>query len=324
MRVLGSGGRVSRGMISVSCSSIGNSTACDGTSMKVRTYSDAEIFLRNTQVELESNEAANSLMLGVCGQLVRHPERVKATPCLKTVEDENGLVLAAMMTPPHKLVVYGHQGDLDGGTRILVKDLAREGWRVPGVLGPSEAAKVAAEKWGEVTGRGCGVERRQRVHELREVTSPVPERGRLRLATEADVELVTRWRYGFHLDLFGESDQEEAVRGARFRIVEESIYLWEDGRPVSMAMKTRPTRNGVSVSLVYTPSELRQRGYATACVGELSRMLLEVGWEFCVLFVDLTNATANRIYQRIGYRPACDYDEYVFLEELRATHPPHR
>lgn len=91
--------------------------------MKVETYTDAGSFLSHTQAELESNEAANGLILGVCGRLVRHPERFEAAPCLKTVEDGNGLVLAAMMTPPHKLVVYGHQGDLEGAARVLVRDL---------------------------------------------------------------------------------------------------------------------------------------------------------------------------------------------------------
>jgi predicted GNAT family acetyltransferase len=285
------------------------------TEMKVRTYIDAETFLNHTRVALESNEAANGLMLGVCGRLVHHPEQVKATPCLKTVEDGDGLVLAAMMTPPHKLVVYGHQGDLDGGARILVKDLVSEAWRVPGMLGPSEIAKEFAEKWGEITGRGYGLEQRLRMHELREVIGPVPGRGRLRQATEADVELVARWWYGFYLEIFGEADQAEADRGARSRIAEGDIYLWEDKEPVSVAMKTRPTRKGISVGLVYTPPELRQRGYATACVGELSRMLLESGWEFCALFVDLANAAASRVYQKIGYRPVCDYDEYAFPEE---------
>ncbi|MBC8231469.1 GNAT family N-acetyltransferase [bacterium] len=280
--------------------------------MKVNTYIDAEIFLRNTYIELESNEAANSLMLGICGQLIRHPERVKAAPCLKTVGDENGLILAAIMTPPHKLVVYGHQGDLGIGTRILVKKLVSEGWAIPGVLGPSEVAKGIAERWAEVTRRGYGLERRQRVYELRAVINSVPERGKLRLATEADIELVAQWRYQFHLEIFGEVDPKETKRAAKFRIEEMDIYLWEDGHPVSIAMKTRPTRKGISVSSVYTPPELRRRGYATACVGELSRMLLESGWEFCSLFADLSNATSNRIYQRIGYRPVCDYDEYVF------------
>ena len=282
--------------------------------MKVRTYADAETFLKNTRAELESNEAANSLMLGVCERLACHPERVKAAPCLKTVGGQHGLVLAAMMTPPHRLVVYGHQGDIAGGARILVQDLVGEGWKVPGVLGPNEAAKGVAEAWSEVTGRGYGLEQRLRVLALRKVTSPEPARGRLRQATEADVELVARWWCGFYREIFGEADQEEADRGARLRIAEGDIYLWEDEQPVSTAMKTRPTRNGISVGLVYTPPELRRRGYASACVGELSRVLLESGWAFCALFVDLANVTARHVYERIGYAPICDYDEYVLLE----------
>jgi len=53
-------------------------------------------------------------------------------------------------------------------------------------------------------------------------------------------------------------------------------------------------------------------GYATACVGELSRLLLAMGYEFCTLFADAANPTANDIYQKIGYRPLCNYDEYAF------------
>ena len=283
--------------------------------MKVRTYTGAGAFLRHTRAELESNEAANSLMLGVCERLVRHPERVKADPCLKTVEGKEGLVLAAMMTPPHKLVVYGHPGDIAGGARMLAEGLVREGWKVPGIMGPREAAAQLAEAWSEVTGRRHGLEQRLRVLALRKVTGPEPVRGRLRRATEADIGLVARWWYGFYREIFGEADQEEVDRGARLRIAEGDIYLWEDGQPVSMAMQTRPTRNGISVGLVYTPPELRRRGYASACVGELSRTLLESGWAFCALFVDLANVTARRVYERIGYAPVCDYDEYVLLEE---------
>ena len=288
--------------------------------MKVRTYSDAEILLGRIRAELESHEAANSLMLGTCGQLIRHPEQVKAAPCLKTVEDEHGLIVAALMTPPQKLVVYGHQGDLNGGTRILVKELVGAGHRVPGVLGPSEVAQKTAERWEEVTGEAHVLEQRLMVYELREVLRPVPERGQLRLAMETDVELASRWSYEFTLEVFGRADREEAGRAARLRIGQGEIFLWEDGQPVSMAMKTRPTRRGISVGGVYTPPECRRRGYATACVGELSRLLLGAGSEFCALFADLSNATPNRVYQSIGYRPVCDYDEYVFLRDGMSKH----
>ncbi len=282
--------------------------------MEVKTYTDAQTLLRGVWTELELHEAANSLMLGILGQLVRHPERAKIAPCLKTVHDEKDLVLAAIMTPPKKLVVYGHQGDQDGGMRLLVEELICSSWSVPGVLGPAEAAKGFARRWAERTGREVLLERRQRVYELRQVISPAPKLGRLRQATEADAGLVTRWWVEFYREVFGGVDQEEANQAVSFRIGEGDMYLWEDGQPVSMAMKTRPTRNGISVSLVYTPPELRGRGYASACVGELSRTLLEAGWEYCALFTDLANPTSNSIYQRIGYRPVCDYDEYKFSD----------
>lgn len=219
------------------------------------------------------------------------------------------------MTPPHKLVVYGHQGDLDEGARILAEDLAGGGWKVPGVLGPKEVVRRVVERWAAIARQRCELERQQRAYALREVKSPVPERGRLRLATSADMELVAGWRYAFHNEVFGQADREESRRAAEHRIENGDVYLWEDKRPVSMAMKTRPTRNGISVGMVYTPPELRGRGYATACVGELSRLLLESGWRYCALFADMANVAANRVYQRIGYEPVCDYDEYVFSDE---------
>jgi len=283
--------------------------------MDIKTYTDPALFLQDTQAALESDEAANGLMLGTCGHLVRQPDRFPSPPCLKTVEDETGLVLAAIMTPPQKLVIYAHQGDVDGGTRALVQDLVRAAWRVPGVLGPSEAAARVAKAWSALTGRGTRLERRQRVYELRKVLTPVPERGKLRPATEADIDLAAQWWYEFHVEISGEADREEASQSARFRIEQGDVYLWDDEGPVSLANKTRPTRRGISIGPVYTPPELRRRGYATACVGELSRLLLASGREFCALFADLANPTSNHIYQEIGYRPVCDYDEYTFLEQ---------
>lgn len=280
--------------------------------MMTRTHSDARTFLDRTRTDLESNEAANCLMLGLCGQLVRHPEWLRSAPCLKTVEDEDGLALAAVMTPPHNLIVYGRQGDLSGGAELLVEELVGEGRRVPGMLGPSDVAAAVAHAWSRVANGRCELERQQRVYEIREMKTPAPTRGGLRLASGRDVDLVSRWRYQFVLGIFGTANRKESDRVTSLRVEARDVYLWEDGRPVSMVMKTRPTRRGISVSYVYTPPGSRRRGYATACVAELSRVLLGAGWEFCSLFADVKNETANRIYQRIGYRPVCGYEEYGF------------
>jgi hypothetical protein len=66
------------------------------------------------------------------------------------------------------------------------------------------------------------------------------------------------------------------------------------------------------VGLVYTPPALRGRGYATSCVAELSRSLLEEGFRWCCLFTDLANPVSNSVYLRIGYRRIEDFAEYRF------------
>jgi predicted GNAT family acetyltransferase len=73
-----------------------------------------------------------------------------------------------------------------------------------------------------------------------------------------------------------------------------------------------PTPNGIRIAPVYTPPELRGGGYASACTAETTRRLLKDGRRFCFLYTDLANPTSNSIYQRIGYRPVCDVDQYRF------------
>ena len=82
---------------------------------------------------------------------------------------------------------------------------------------------------------------------------------------------------------------------------------------MGVVLKGRPeTPRGVRVNMVYTPPELRRRGYASACVAALSQRMLDSGKKFCFLYTDLSNPTSNKIYQEIGYRPVFDVDEYKF------------
>ena len=56
---------------------------------------------------------------------------------------------------------------------------------------------------------------------------------------------------------------------------------------------------------VYTPRERRGRGYASAGVAGVSRIVLAQGARAC-LFTDQANPTSNKIYAALGYRPVVD------------------
>ena len=95
-------------------------------------------------------------------------------------------------------------------------------------------------------------------------------------------------------------------------VAQRRVALWQDGgRPVSMAYAS-PSNGGVTrISGVWTPPDLRRRGYASGVVAALSRERLEAG-ERCMLYTDLANPTSNAIYEAIGYRRVGDSISIAF------------
>lgn len=284
--------------------------------MQVTTYQNATEFLRKTQKILEQRETANNLILGLSLRLRRFPT-IAAAPYFATVMDRDELLLAAMMTPPRALVLYAHLPDWSDALNLLVQELAARQWPLPSVIGPPLLVQEFAAAWASLTGATYRLGMHQRLYELRQVNPTPPTPGRLRLATAADLDLVARWTFAFQNEALSGGDMAEIREFTRHKLNDEDIYLWENGQPVAMASQSRPTTNGICLSLVYTPPEWRGRGYATACVAQLSQGLLDSGRKFCVLFTDLANPTSNHIYQTIGYTPVMDFTQYVFDQEER-------
>ena len=122
-----------------------------------------------------------------------------------------------------------------------------------------------------------------------------------------DHSLMAKWIAEFSREATREeSESEKAERNAERYITERNLYIWDHDGPVSIARQSRTMINGTHVTLVYTPPALRNRGYATSCVYQLTKKLLAGRHEFCSLFTDLANPASNHIYQKIGYVPLGD------------------
>ncbi|HNS50033.1 MAG TPA: GNAT family N-acetyltransferase [Anaerolineae bacterium] len=282
--------------------------------MHVIVYPDAAAFLRRTQPFLEACGAEGDLLLGMCLRMAALPGRAATLAHFLAVLEGEAVVLPAVLVPPWSLVVHGLAGDLGEVARALAAGYPA-GWPpAPGVEGPAAVAGLVAARLAEASDRRMRLERRQLLYEARAVRTPVPGQGRLRLATEAELPLAAQWWHGSSLAAFGRADRDKSERAARRHVAAGALYLWDTGRPVSMAVKTSPTPAGITVGRVYTPPEERGRGYATACVGELSRLLLAEGRSYCTLFAEVGNAPAQRVYERVGYRRVSEFAE-IALEE---------
>ena len=100
---------------------------------------------------------------------------------------------------------------------------------------------------------------KQRIYRLGRVVTPASTSGELRAARAGDLTLLAGWLDAF-IEETGVSNPQTGLQLAEAGIVEGRIFVWDDGGPVSTAMWTRPTPNGVTINGVYS------RGLGAAAV----------------------------------------------------------
>jgi predicted GNAT family acetyltransferase len=284
--------------------------------MRLARCDGAAEFMAQAGPFLMAHEDEHNLMLGLCATLLRQPEVYAEGAYLAVVTEGDALVTAALRTPPFNLVLarVAEGADAAAAHALLAADLRALYGALPGVGGPAALARSFAEVWRALTGEPC----RQALHEyfywLDRLIPPPVVPGQLRRATEADRPLLEEWIVAFNDEALGGAEQLNAANWVTNALSFETrgLYLWEDGAVVAMVGWSGPTTHGIRIGPVYTPPEQRRRGYAGACVGALSQLLLDDGRDFCVLYTDASNPTSNHVYQMLGYQRLMEADVYTF------------
>jgi predicted GNAT family acetyltransferase len=260
---------------------------------------------------LSRDEARHNLIFGICDTLVQEPDLYPEFH-LWYVDREGQPVAAALLTPPHNLVL-AEPSDEDA-LRCLAVAIHEEGIRPPGALGGVPEIESLVRMWGGLTGAATRRRMGQGVYRLTSIRPVTGVRGEARPATPADRDLVLAWVIAFQDEALPfDLDRSGTERDVDVRLQRRDgwLTLWEDGEPVSMAGSGARTPNGARVGPVYTPPRFRRRGYGSAVTAAVSAHLLE-RHRFCFLHTDLANPTSNRIYQDIGYEHVCDFADHAF------------
>lgn len=274
-------------------------------------HASGEEFSRRAAPLLRRDPARNGLMLSILDTITTQPDRYPRFH-LWLAERDGEPVGAATITPPFNLLLAKPTDPQ--AIPALAAAVAAAGVQPAGINGGSEEAMAFAAEWLALTGIPAETHLRMRLHRL-DAVAPLPAAaGGMRQATAADRPLLHEWLRAFAAEAGTQDDPEQLERGLTARLAQPlGMALWEDsGRVVCMAGSGPAPPSAARVGPVYTPPELRSRGYATALVAELTRRLLEGGCEYCMLYTDLANPTSNAIYARIGYRPVCDALELEF------------
>jgi GNAT superfamily N-acetyltransferase len=197
--------------------------------------------------------------------------------------------------------------------RAIAEAASAAGVELPGINGEAATAAAFAGHWTELTSSGAEPIAGQRLYHLGDLRLPEDVPGRMRQATLDDADVVMTYVAEF-LEFIGEAGPEPDVIARRLE--KGQGWLWDDDGPVSLALHSLPVEGVTRIQTVYTPERLRRRGYAGACVGQLSDRLQRAGHE-CILYTDLGNPTSNSVYRRLGYEAIVESLRYRFTGSPR-------
>lgn len=208
-----------------------------------------------------------------------------------------------------------HHGALAARSSAAHPVVVSQGWIEPALLGKAlvDLPSIAGiggpvdtvEQLVELLDRTPEARIVERLYRLTLLNSPTGVAGTARPATEWDTDLVASWLEPYILETFGVAPAEyDPARQAASAISYSRTWLWiaPSGEPVSMAAR-RPPAAGVSrIGPVYTPAYHRGYGYGSAVTARAAFDILDSG-AVPVLYADVGNATSNKIYRAIGFRP---------------------
>lgn len=285
-------------------------------------FDEPEAFLDAAEGYLSANAVIVSVVASVASRAVEHGLEGVPYVWWATVREGGDIVGVAMRTAPfapHPLFVSPLSEE---AARALARVLHERGEHPGGVNGSLPAALVVAEESARLWGGSVETAMATRLWELADLVVPAGVPGKARAATYADVGVCLEW-----FNDFGRAAREQAGNAGsaqgeehhdeadiRQRIADGRILVWEDGgEVVHLTGFSAPAFGVARIGPVYTPKDRWGRGYASAAVAEVSRMLVERGARVC-LYTDVDNPVSNHVYAKIGYRPVVDMANHTIVD----------
>lgn len=276
--------------------------------IQLHVYEEIVNFKEEVTPFLEKNEQENNLILGVL-QMVHQPI------FMGIAKQGEEIAVVFLQTEEKKQIIVATSEIAEEDIVELAKKLAEVYPNVPGLIGNKKIVQRLAEEIAVLANKKTTVAMEQGIYELKQVKKKWNGDEVFREVNSDELTLIEQWIYQFCEDVNLPTTKEEAKQTAHTLITNHRLFGLEvDGKLVSVAAKTRPTKNNITINFVYTPKEERKKGYASNCVAALSQRMLDEGYKTTTLYTDLANPTSNKIYQEIGYEQIAE-SLLIFLEK---------
>lgn len=136
-----------------------------------------------------------------------------------------------------------------------------------------------------------------------------------RRARPDDLAFLLDWRHRYEIESTGLPDTDATREFARSAIEGhvgrgEAFVLEASGVPVSLCTRNARAAESMQIGGVWTPPELRNRGYGRAVVWGTLKQAAREGVTRAVLFTD--NPAARRSYETLGFRQIDEFGIFIY------------
>lgn len=197
---------------------------------------------------------------------------------------------------------------------------------IKGLIGPDDQVR-AVEGALDIDASNAQLDETEKLYDLRLDELFVP--GSLgsggltgRRIEARDLDVIADWRIAYSCETLGEEDGPQLRARCRASVErsleEQRTWVVEDqGVPVSCSSFNAVIQEAVQVGGVWTPPELRRRGYGRAAVAASLLDARAEGATRAILFTGEDNIAAQKAYVALGFRHVGSYRMLLLKSPIR-------
>jgi hypothetical protein len=202
-------------------------------------------------------------------------------------------------------ILISHTNDL-GVISPLIKHMKSLNINIPGIYGPSKTVEEFTSQWANVYKENFQTSDESWLFLLEDLQIALKNIGSVKKATLEHEEILLKWSDAAVLELIPDSPDsflESCRKNVSQRIRNKKVYILEiNAELVSMGSIVSEANNMQIINNVYTPLNLRNKGYATELCTFLVRYIRFECKNYPVLSVFINNTPAIHLYQKIGFK----------------------
>jgi hypothetical protein len=264
----------------------------------VKNFNTAREFVDYNEEFIYSNPMQNVLLINVIEEVAKNNLRVFQA---FNVIGNSSVKLLVLVTDGYCLIYCDHYDA--GYLEIIRKELPFE--RLKYFIFSGD--KQTIERLLELQDLQFTVEKHLTIYKCAKLNSQFKlASGKMRLAIISELDYLTKLSVEFTEEYDGNRENAAEMRMAVYsEILDNSLYLWEDGKICAIALEMN-RMDFPEIGKLYTVQDERQKRYSSSLLYKITEKILSKK-PFCMLYTHGENPASNATVLKVGYEKTGDY-----------------